>query len=194
MHDVLRLSAVELLTLFQTLEAPGIEEMHGEFAAETLQQPNVLATLSGRYGLNGPLYPGKWLSKAFRPVSDRSGRGYNSFMHFGRVVQRFPMATLIAPSRYDHRPAFQLVYRAYESLFGALHMVDEVRRLEAGQYLGIGTFGFTDAQRRRPYPFLLTGPVAPCRGDIGRERAGFRVETELPALSGRSGREAARQG
>ena len=186
MHDVLRLSTSELLALFQTLEAPGIEEMHGEYTAVTLRQPNVLATLSGRYGLNGPLYPGQWLSKSFRPVSDRSGRGYNSFRHFGRVVQRFPMATLIAPSCYDHRPAFQLVYRAYHSLFGALHMVDEVRRLEAGRYLGIGTFGFTDAQRRMPCPFLLTGPVATCRGDIGRERAGFRIESEVPALSGRA--------
>lgn len=184
MHDVSRLSTVELLALFQTLEAPSIAEMHGEYAAQTLQQPNVLMTLSGRYGLNGPLYPGKWLSKTFRPVSDGRGRGYNSFRHFGRVVQRFPMATLIAPSRYDQRPAFQLVYRAYRSLFGALHMVDEVRRLEAGRYLGIGTFGFTDAQRRVACPFLLTGPVAPCRDDIGRERAGFRIEGELPALSG----------
>jgi hypothetical protein len=181
MHDILRLSAEDLVAVFKTLEAPRVEEMRGEFAAETLQQPNLLATLSGRYGLNGPLYPGKWLSKAFRPVSDRGGRGYNSFRHFGREVQRFPMATLIAPSRYDRRPAFQLVYRAYQSLFGALHMVDEVRRLEAGQYLGIGTFGFTDAQRRMPYPFLLTGPVAPYRGDIGTERAGFKVESELPA-------------
>jgi len=183
MHGILRLSAAELLTLFQTLEAPNIEEMHGDFAAETLRQPNLLATLSGRYGLNGPLYPGKWLSKAFRPVSDRRGCGYNSFRHFGRVVQRFPMATLIAPSRYDRRPAFQLVYRAYGSLFGALHMVDEVRRLEAGQYLGIGTFGFTDAQRRMPYPFLLTGPVGSYLGDVGKERAGFKVEGELPGSS-----------
>jgi hypothetical protein len=187
MHDILRLSADELLTLFQTLEAPGLEEMHGEYAAETLQQPNVLASVSGRYLLNSPLYPGKWLSKAFRPVSDRGGRGYNSFRHFGRLVQRFPMTTLTAPSRYDRRPAFQLVYRRYESLFGTLHMVDELRRLEAGRYLGIGTFGFTDAQRRTPYPFLLTGPVAPYRGDIGTERAGFSVESELPALSGRGG-------
>ncbi len=187
MHDILRLSAEELVRLFQTLGAPGLEEMHGEYAAQTLQQPNVLATLSGRYGLNSPLYPGKWLSKAFRPMSNCGGRGYNSFRHFGRVVQRFPMATLIAPSRYDRRPAFQLVYRAYKSMFGALHMVDEVRRLETGQYLGIGTFGFTDAQRRIPYPFLLTGPVAPCAGDIGEERMGFRVEDELPAWSGRGG-------
>jgi hypothetical protein len=187
MRDVLQLSAGELLKLFNMLEAPGLEEMSGDYAAETLQQLNAVATLAGRFGLNSPLYPGKWLSKSFRPVSDCCGRGYNSFRHFGRVVQRFPMATLIAPSRYDGRPAFQLVYRAYESLFGSLHMVDEVRRLDVGKYLGIGTLGFTDAQRRRACPFLLAGPVGPYLGDVGKERAGFIVESELPALSG-SGR------
>ena len=194
MQDTLRLSAAELLALFRTLEAPGLGEMHGEYAAKTLQQPNIVATLSGRFGLNNPLYPGKWLSKSFRPVSERRGRGYNSFRHFGRVVHRFPMANLIAPSRYDGRPAFQLVYRAYESVFGTLHMVDEVRRLEAGQYLGIGTFGFTDAQRRMPCPFLLTGPVGSWRGDVGKERTGFDTESECPALSGRVGSASARQG
>lgn len=135
MPDILRLSAEELLTLFQTLEAPVIDEM----------------------------------------------RGYNLLRHFGRVAQRFPMVTVIAPSRYDGRPALQLVYRAFKSACGSFHMVDEVRRLEAGHYLGIGATGFSDAQRRVLRPFLMTGPVAPYRGDIGEERVGFRVESELPA-------------
>jgi len=183
MHDVLRLDEDELLRLFLTLEAPGVDEMHGEYAALLLKQPRRAAALATR--VYNPLYPGHWLSKAFRPVSDRRGRGYNSFRHFGRVVQRFPMATLVAASRYDGRPAFQLVYRAFKSYCGFIHMVDEVRRLEAGQYLGIGTLGFTDGQRRTACPFLLTGPVAPYRGDIGNERAGFTVESELPTLSAR---------
>jgi hypothetical protein len=184
MHDILRLSTEELLAIFRTLEAPGIEEMHGEYAALLLRQPNLAAALSGHLSCYNPLYPGMWLAKAFRPVGERRGRGYNLLRNFGRVVQRFPMATLIAPSRYDGRPAFQLVYRAFHSYCGFIHMVDEVRRLEAGQYLGFGTIGFSDAQHRAPRPFLMTGPVAPYRGDIGTERAGFKVESELPVLSG----------
>jgi hypothetical protein len=183
MHDVLRMNEEELLRLFMTLEAPGGDELQGEYAALLLQQPKRAAALAVR--VYNPLYPGHWLAKAFRPVGDHRGRGYNSFRHFGRVVQRYPMATLIAPSRYDGRPAFQLVYRAFKSYCGFIHMVDELRRLEAGQYLGIGTLGFTDAQRRTACPFLLTGPVAPYRGDIGAERAGFKLESELPALSDR---------
>ena len=185
MHDILRLSAEELVTVFKTLEAPGLEEMHGELAALLLRQPSAAATVVGHLGVHNPLYPGMWLAKAFRPVGAGRGRGYNLLRHFGRVVQRYPMATLIAPSRYDGSPAFQLVYRAFKSACGSVHMVDEVRRLEAGQYLGIGVTGFSDAQRRVPRPFLMTGPVAPYRGDIGQERAGFSVESELPAWSGR---------
>jgi hypothetical protein len=185
MHDILRLSPEELLTVFHTLDAPAIDEMHGEYAALLLRQPRRAAALAVR--VYNPLYPGHWLAKAFEPVSDRRGRGYNAFRHLGRVVQRYPMATLIAPSRYNGRPAFQLVYRAFHSYCGFIHMVDEVRRLDAGQYLGIGTLGFTDAQRRTACPFLLTGPVGPYRGDIGEERAGFKVESEVPALSGRDG-------
>ena len=184
MHDILRSSTGELVELFKSLEAPGLEEMHGEFTALLLRQPGAVAALSGPLVVYNSLYPGHWLAKAFRPAGDGRGRGYNSFRHFGRVVTRFPMATLVAPSRYDGRPAFQLVYRAFNSYCGFIHMVDEVRRLAVGQYLGIGTTGFTDAQRRVPRPFLLTGPVAPYCGDIGTERAGFRVESEVPALSG----------
>lgn len=183
MRDILRLSADDLVAVFKTLEAPDLEEMHGEFAALLLRQPNLAAAVSGHLTCYNPLCPGHWLAKAFRPVGEGRGRGYNTSSHFRRVVQGYPMLTLIAPSRYDGRPAFQLVYRAFRSRCGFVHMVDEVRRLAAGQYLGIGTAGFSDTQRRLPRPFLLTGPVAPYCGDIGQERAGFKVESELPALS-----------
>ena len=68
MHDVLRLSTEELLTIFKTLEAPGIDEMHGDYAALLLRQPSAVATLSGQLSLYNPLYPGMWLAKAFRPA------------------------------------------------------------------------------------------------------------------------------
>ena len=165
MHDIMRWSAEELLTLVQTLEAPGLEEMHGEFAVLLLRQLNSMAALAAPVIVYNALYPGMWLAKAFRPVGAEGGRGYNSFRHFGRVVQRFPMLTRIALSRYDGCPAFQLAYRAFRSYCGFIHMVDEV-------------------QRRVPHPFLLAGPVAPYRGDIGTERAGFRVEGKLPARQG----------
>lgn len=180
--DVRTLSAGELLDLFRTLEAPPISEMHGEYAARLLRQPAVLAQVLGHGLLSNPLAP--WLCKAFRPVDGDSGRGYNTFRIGGRVVQRFPMQTRLAPSRYDGKPAYHLIYGAYESLCGDIHMVDEVRQLARGVYLGIGTWGFTDRQRRIALPFLLEGPVGVYRGDIGEPRRGFTVgKREIPALA-----------
>jgi len=80
-------------------------------------------------------------------------------------------------------PGYQLVCRTFHSLCGFVHMVDEVRRLDAGRHLGIGTIGFTGAQRRVPLPFLLSGPIDPYLDDLGEERAGFDVASDRPALA-----------
>jgi hypothetical protein len=174
-------STAGLLKLFATLEAPAISEMNGEYAAALLAQPSWIATKLGQVALNNLM--GSWLCKAFRPLDANSGRGYNSFLQRGEVVQRYPMQTLIAASRFDGRPAYQLVYRHFHSLCGDINMVDEVRRVAPGLYLGIGTWGFTRAQRQIPYPFLLEGPQAAYRGDIGRARQPFSIsKREIPAL------------
>ena len=182
-RDIKSMRTGKLLELFKTLDAPDLEEMNGEYGASVLRQRNVLLSVAGPVSISNPAYPGKWLCKAFRPVGENRGRGYNAFKHFGRVVQRWPMLTVIAPSRYDGNPAYQLVYRRYRSLCGDVHMVDEVRRLEEGVYLGIGTMGYSHAQRQIPLPFLLTGPIGSYRGDIGVERASFELAKEIPALA-----------
>ncbi len=180
--ELLQASTKELLKVFALLEAPTLEEMSGEYAARLLTQPNWLATLVGGVVLKNHFH--SWMCKAFRPIDASTGQGYNTFLQGKRVMQRFPMRTLIAPSRFDGRPAYQLVYRQFHSLCGSVHMVDEIRRVSPGLYLGIGTYGFTDAQRLTPYPFLLEGPIGLYRGDIGRERKNFKIERhELPSLS-----------
>lgn len=175
-----RLSTPELVELFARLAPPAVTDMQGEYAARLLAQPNWLAGVVGRTLLDNSLQ--LWLCKAFRPVDDATGRGYNTFQQGQRVVQRFPMGTQLAPSRFDGKPAFQLIYRHFHSLCGTVHMVDEVRRVAPDLYLGLGTYGFTAAQRRIPYPFLLEGPQGPYRGDIGRPRIPFTPGSrELPA-------------
>jgi hypothetical protein len=169
------MDVAELMALFSTLDAPTIHEMNGEYAATLLKQPSLVATVVGYAAIYNPIMPGLWLCKAFRPVSNTQGRGYNTFQHLGNVVQRYPMQTLIAASRYDGKPA-------YQSLCGTIHMVDEVRKVSDGVYLGIGTYGFTNAQRHIPLPFLLTGSVSAYRGDIGDLRQHFNLSKELPAL------------
>ena len=181
-EGLLLLSTQQLLQLFKTLEAPTVKEMQGEYKACLLAQPSWLADVIGKITLNNPFQ--SWLCKAFRPVDEETGRGYNTFLQRGRIVQQYAMATMIAPSRYDGRPAYQLVYRHFHSTCGSIHMVDEVRRVAPDLYLGIGTYGFTDAQRLIPYPFLLKGPQAPYRDDIGRVRKGFVIGSrEIPTLT-----------
>lgn len=178
--DIKKLSVAELLALFATLDVPSIAEMNGEYAASLLRQPSVLAAVSGWATVVNPLMP--WLCKSFRPVDAETGRGYNTFNRLGRVIQLFPMQTVIAPSRYDGKPAYTLVYRAYHSLCGDINMVDEVRRLGDGLYLGIGTWGFSERQRRVALPFLLQQTADAYRGDIGKTRDGFVISRrELPA-------------
>jgi hypothetical protein len=179
------MSFKQLMTLFAELPAPTLEEMDGEFAAELLAQPSMAAYLLGQFTVGNPFMPGRWLCKAFQPTSADRGLGYNRFDQLGRSVQRYPMQTLLAPSRYDGKPAYTLVYAAFKSICGAIHMVDEVRRVRQGLYLGLGTWGFTDRQRRVPLPFVLSGPVAPYAayaGHVSQAKPGFDVYQEIPAL------------
>lgn len=177
-----QLSTEELLALFLTLDAPAISEMKGEYRATLLQQPTRFSHLTGRLTVANPLMP--WLCKAFRPVNSEFGRGYNTFSLLGKVIQLYPMQTCIAPSRYDIKPAYQLIYRAYHSFCADMHMVDEIRQLSPHLYLGIGTWGFTPKQRNIPLPFLLEGPTENYRGDIGKARENFQYQEEIPALLG----------
>ena len=182
MQELAKLNALELLELFKTLEAPPFREMDGEYTAALLAQVSSLNSVLSHLTLKNHLWPGLWLAKAFRPINSEEGRGYNAFRHLGRNVQRFPMRTLIAPSRYDGKPAFQLVYRAYHSVCGDIHMIDELRCFKPSIYLIMGTCGFTQAQRLVQMPCVLSGPPTRYRGDIGTGRSPFRLSDEVPAL------------
>lgn len=177
--DLTAATTSELMDIFRTLDAPAVEAMDGDFRATLLRQPSITATLGGSVAVKNPALP--WLSKGFRPIDSGSGRGYNSFSQFGSVVQRYPMLTQTAPSRYDGKPTFCLIYRAYHSLCATINMVDEVREYAPNIYLGIGTMGFTTKARELPRPFMLEGPTADYLGDIGVPRADFSPgRKELP--------------
>ncbi|OZD06557.1 hypothetical protein CH275_10090 [Rhodococcus sp. 06-235-1A] len=180
--DALKQSSTEqLLVLFATLGSPTIEEMNGEYPATLLAQPNVFASALGAVSVGNPLAP--WQAKAFRPVDRATGRGYNTFRRSNQIVQRNPMLTQMAPSRYDQKPAYTLIYRAFNSICGRINMVDEIRRIREGFYLGIGTCGITDRQRHLPRPFLLQGPDRVYRGDIGTMNVGFVPgRKEIPSM------------
>lgn len=175
-----RLSPKELQHLFRTLPAPTIAEMDGEYHAELLAQPCGIVGQKGKLFLDNPMQT--WLCKAFRPVDAQYGRGYNTFLQRGKIIQRYPMLTTIAASRYDGKPAYTLIYRYFQSLCGSINMVDEVRQVSPDLYLGMGTYGFIRGQRQIGWPFLLQKTDTPYRQDIGKHRQNFVIsERELPA-------------
>jgi hypothetical protein len=149
----------EIMELFSTLSAPIVSEMDGEYEAGMLNTGSVFLDLGCKLSLQNPLLFGYWLCKSFTPGDDNKSHGYNSFRKFGKVVRKFRMKTEIASSRYDGKDIFELYYPAYKSLLGAIKMVDEVRKIKDGLYLGIGTWGFTEKQRMIPLPFYLSGPI-----------------------------------
>jgi hypothetical protein len=156
-----------LVALYHRLSAPRFEEMHGEFAACLLDQGSASSYLQAAFTVNAK---GRWLCKAFEPTGPNEGRGYNSFMTPRGVRRAVRMRTRLGPSKLpgDDKDAFHLEYADLNDFkrggFGGalVHtMFDEVRKVGAGLYLGIGRVGFTPKQQAGLHPFLLEGPVAP---------------------------------
>lgn len=181
--DLSLLDVEETVEVFRTLEAPTLEEMNGKFRGRIQSFPTLSKKLFWTIASNNPIFPGIWRGKSFRTVDKVSGRGYNTVWRLpGGRVDIWPMETRIGPSYFDGRPSFQLVYRAFDHYAGDIHMLDEVRRLDHGRYLGIGRTGRTVAERRLAMPFLLVGPVGRYRADIGTPRGGFDMDAELELL------------
>jgi len=181
--DVSLLNVEETLEVFKTLDCPTLQEMNGEFRGRMLSFPTLSRKLFWTIASKNPIFPGIWQGKSFRAVDKVSGRGYNIVWRLpGGCVDIWPMQTRIGPSYFDGRPSFQLVYRAFDHYAGDIHMLDEVRRLDNGRYLGIGRTGSTVVERRLAMPFLLVGPVGRYRADIGTPRGDFDMGAELELL------------
>ena len=177
------LSPAEAVELFKTLPAPTMDEMNGEFSGEMLSFPTLYTRVFWTVASRNPFYPGVWQGKSFRQTGTNEGRGYNTVWRLiGGKVDMWPMLTRIGPSYFDGKPSFLLVYRAFDSYAGEIHMLDEVRRLPDGRYLGIGRTGTTPDERRLPMPFLLKARIGDYRQDIGTPRARFDMAQEFELL------------
>lgn len=158
----------EIMDLFHTLSAPPFKELDGEYQATLLDQ-GLLRNGFSHLVTQVEFLGGRWLGKAFLPTCEDHGHGYNLFKKKERVIRKYRMKTGISASRFDGLDVFQLNYNDYKSLLGFSNMVDEVRKINTGFYLGIGTFGFTRKDRLIPLPFCLSGPVNPFVGSDREE-------------------------
>lgn len=188
-EDLMKLSRKQIMNLFRQLDAPAMPEMKGEYRAALLDSGYIINILLAKLYLHFTW--GDWQHKAFEPLGESNGHGYNTFittqsklcenyfaaifMKIVSVVRSFfrlnnpqRMArimlnkTSIVSSVFDGRPAFQLSYRDYNTFFTNT-MTDEVRKVNDKLYLGIGRLTVTFG-KFNPMPFVLIGPPDPWVG------------------------------
>ncbi len=164
-EKIMSLTRDEVLELWGKCPAVDMAELYGEFNGLIPNAGNEVAqkaTAKVMYNEEGPL--GYWLGKAYTPLSHTSGDGYNRWRRPGGNVDRdMRFSTEIGDSLIDGKPALMMYYGAYHHQFipeGQENtLVDEIRKLADGFYLGVGTTETKDGSRSAPGHFVLVGPV-----------------------------------
>lgn len=172
---IMALTRDEVMKLWRECPAVDMAELDGEYkglipnAGDEAAQK---ATAKLMYDEDGQM--GYWLGKAFTPLGKTVGDGYNRYRRPGGKVDRYyRFATKMGTSLIDGKPAFIIRYATYHLPLLQGHentLVDELRKLDDGVYLGVGTIGRPDGTRTPPGHFVLIGPVAKWVGvDEGSE-------------------------
>ena len=164
-EKVMELTRDEVLELWGECPAVDMAELNGEYTGLIPNAGNEEAqkrTAAVMYNEEGPL--GYWLGKAYMPLSKTKGDGYNCWRRPGGKVDRYMrFATEMGTSLIDGKPSLIMYYGAYRHQFvpeGRENtLVDEIRKLDDGIYLGVGTSVMPDGSRTPPGHFALVGPV-----------------------------------
>lgn len=188
-EDLIKLNRKQLMDLFYGLDAPAMPEMRGEYRAALLDSGYIINHLLARLYLHFTW--GDWQHKAFEPLGEKRGHGYNTFITTqSKLYENYFIAllmkilniarslfrlnnpqrlarimlnkTTIVSSVFDGRPSFQLRYREYNTFFTNT-MTDEVRKVNDNLYLGIGRLTVT-LGKFNPMPFVMIGPPDPWVG------------------------------
>ena len=163
-EKVMALTRDEVLELWGECPAVEMAELCGEYKGVIPNAGNEeaqKATAKTMYNEDGPL--GYWLGKAYSPLSHSKGDGYNRWRRPGGKVDRYMrFSTEMGTSLIDGKPALMMYYGAYRHRFIAEGkknaLVDEIRKLADGIYLGVGTSEMPDGSRTPPGHFALIGP------------------------------------
>lgn len=188
-EDLMKLNRKQLMALFFKLDAPSMSEMRGEYCAALLDSGYVINIVLAKLYLHFTW--GNWQHKAFEPLDENHGHGYNTFVttqstlyenYFVAVFMKIASIarslfrlnnpqrlarimlnkTSIVTSVFDGRPAFQLSYRDYNTFYTNT-MTDEVRKVNDNLFLGIGRLTVTFG-KFNPMPFVMIGPPDPWVG------------------------------
>ena len=77
-EDLMRLNRKQLMALFLQLDAPAMSEMQGEYRAALLDSGYVINSFLAWIYLY--FNWGTWQHKAFEPLGEQHGHGYNTFI------------------------------------------------------------------------------------------------------------------
>ena len=178
--DLLKLDRRQLAGVFHQLVSPEAHEMNGEYRAMLLDGGNAVNRFLGTFTLYHIW--GTWTHKAFEPVGEKRGHGYNIFrtdmacapeniftalasrishlLTFRKTTQDetariIRSVTYVGDSLFDNRTSFHIIYKDYNA-FPVSTMHDEVRKINDTLYLGLGTLSVTGG-KRNIFPFALMG-------------------------------------
>ena len=156
-YRILQLNHGELCNLFRSLAAPSIEEMHGEYQLGELAQQSLLQRL---VVLSFSIKSSQ-LCKAFEKTGPDRGHGYNGVVTDRGVERKMFFEFSLRPSRIDGRTSLHITYDHHNPEDRVLRsIVDELRKVDDGLYLGLGYAG-KRGHERVLWPFMLEGPKAP---------------------------------
>lgn len=162
LEKLLSLTQAEQETMWHKLPAPTLKEMNGHYLGLGPQADDPAVQKSyAAYMYDEKSVRGAWLGKAFHPLTATTGEGYNRWRFPGGKIERnLRMATRLSPSIIDGKPAYILDYPA----FNQTTLVDELRKLDDGIYLGAATTakaGGPNAKgtRSKIDMFILIGPT-----------------------------------
>ena len=174
---VIALTRDEVLDLWGQCPAVDMAELDGEYTGLIPNADDKEAqerTAEHMFNETGPR--GYWLGKAYKPLSATTGDGYNHWRRPGGKVERYMrFSTEMGTSLIDGKPSLMMYYGTYRHRLvpegeDNNTLVDEIRKLADGIYLGVGTKEMPDGSRTAPGHFALAGPIGKWLGvDPGNE-------------------------
>lgn len=157
-EKIMALNRERVIELWKECPAVDMAELDGEYTGLVPNAGNEAAaerTAAVMFDENS--VRGYWLGKAYKPLSATKGDGYNHWRKAGgNVVRNLRFATEMGTSLIDGKPALMMYYGAYNS---ESTLIDEIRKLEDGIYLGMGAMEAEGGGRTPPGHFVLTGPI-----------------------------------
>jgi hypothetical protein len=169
-ENIMDLGLEEIIDLWKQCPAAEVTEMIGEFDGRVpvARDPEAQKKLDKSVLFDEEGVHGYWLGKAFWPLSKTTGDGYNRVRRPGGKIENYlRFATEMGTSLIDGKPSLMMYYGAYHNRLTPEDrendLVDEIRKLADGIYLGLGTRKKSDGSRTGPGHFVLFGPVGEYR-------------------------------